>query len=240
MIDLHRLQKAYEKARADLLAERTHDGHWVGELSTSALSTATAISALAIAARTASSQAAKPQEDEPMIQGGLAWLLAHQNPDGGWGDTDKSHSNIATTMLVAAAIHLAGRASEWTAVLERSRDYLVSHGELDGLRRRYGKDKTFAVPILTNCVWRGWSTGPKSLRCPSSWPVCRTDFIVGRGCRSSATPCPLWWRLARHVSSIGRLVCRGRATYGGSRWNRAYGCFNACSRKVAGIWKRYR
>ncbi len=160
MIDLHRLQKAYEKARADLLAERTHDGHWVGELSTSALSTATAISALAIAARTASSQAAKPQEDEPMIQGGLAWLLAHQNPDGGWGDTDKSHSNIATTMLVAAAIHLAGRASEWTAVLERSRDYLVSHGELDGLRRRYGKDKTFAVPILTNCALAGlvdWS-----------------------------------------------------------------------------------
>ena len=41
-------QAAYEKAKADLLAERTPDGHWVGELSSSALSTATAVSALAM------------------------------------------------------------------------------------------------------------------------------------------------------------------------------------------------
>ena len=49
MIDPARLQAAYEKARADLLAERTAAGHWEGQLSSSALSTATAISALSIA-----------------------------------------------------------------------------------------------------------------------------------------------------------------------------------------------
>ena len=56
-----------------------------------------------------SSQPAYPAEflDE-LIQGGLRWLIEHPNPDGGWGDTDKSHSNIATTMLVVAAFELAG------------------------------------------------------------------------------------------------------------------------------------
>ena len=41
-----RLESAYQTALAALLAERTADGHWVGELSTSALSTATAVMAL--------------------------------------------------------------------------------------------------------------------------------------------------------------------------------------------------
>ena len=43
-----RLDSAYQTALSMLLAERTSKGHWVGELSTSALSTATAVSALAL------------------------------------------------------------------------------------------------------------------------------------------------------------------------------------------------
>ena len=46
-----RLRAAYQTARAALLAERTPDGHWVGELSTSALSTAVAVSALPLVRR---------------------------------------------------------------------------------------------------------------------------------------------------------------------------------------------
>jgi|GEM_PF-52891 len=42
-----------------------------------------------------------------LIYAGLEWLARTQNPDGGWGDTDRSPSNIATTMLVRAAVHLA-------------------------------------------------------------------------------------------------------------------------------------
>ena len=48
VLDLARLRRAYEQVRDELLAERTPDGHWVGELSSSALSTATAVSALAV------------------------------------------------------------------------------------------------------------------------------------------------------------------------------------------------
>ncbi len=46
MISTTRLEAAYQTALAALLAERTPEGHWVGELSTSALSTATAVMAL--------------------------------------------------------------------------------------------------------------------------------------------------------------------------------------------------
>ena len=45
MTDPDRLRAAYLTARDALLAERTPAGHWVGELSTSALSTATAVMA---------------------------------------------------------------------------------------------------------------------------------------------------------------------------------------------------
>ena len=43
MIDRNHLTRAYEKARADLLAEQNAEGHWTGELCSSALSTATAV-----------------------------------------------------------------------------------------------------------------------------------------------------------------------------------------------------
>src|SRR6476661_2822589 len=46
-----RLGAAYRAARDKLLAERTPGGHWVGELSSSALATATAATALAVVAR---------------------------------------------------------------------------------------------------------------------------------------------------------------------------------------------
>ena len=103
-MDRDRLERAYRIARDALLAERTPDGQWVGELSTSALSTATAVSALALVQRHTS------QNHSSMIAGGVTWLASHQNADGGWGDTIKSLSNISTTMLCRAAFHITGMA----------------------------------------------------------------------------------------------------------------------------------
>src|SRR3954471_17270046 len=96
--DPDRLDCAYQTARAALLAERTPAGHWTGELSTSALSTATAVSALALVQKHTHAR-----DHAPHIAGGLAWLAARQNADGGWGDTVKSVSNISTSMLGLAA-----------------------------------------------------------------------------------------------------------------------------------------
>src|SRR5256714_12756614 len=99
MIASDRLRSAYLTARDALRAERVPAGHWVGELSTSALSTATAAIALHVA---------DPFAHHELIGHAIRWLADHQNEDGGWGDTTKSFSNISTTMLCRAALALRG------------------------------------------------------------------------------------------------------------------------------------
>ena len=103
-----RLESAFQTALAALLAERTPQGHWVGELSTSALSTATAVSAVALVQKHTATNS-----HEKLIAEGVNWLASHQNEDGGWGDTVKSISNISTTMLCRAALHLTGSAGQY-------------------------------------------------------------------------------------------------------------------------------
>jgi squalene-hopene/tetraprenyl-beta-curcumene cyclase len=153
-----RLTAAYKTARADLLAEAAPSGHWVGELSSSALSTATAISAMAVYqqhAHLAERDEALDRRINELIVRGLRWLAKQQNTDGGWGDTDRSQSNIATTMLVRAAFQLTGAPAKPVDMIDRAKSYIDQNGGTDGLRKRYGKDKTFAVPILTNCALAG-------------------------------------------------------------------------------------
>ncbi len=173
-----RLERAYETALAALLAERTPEGHWVGELSTSALSTATAVSALALV------QEATPAlvSFDSLIAGGLSWLAVHANADGGWGDTVKSLSNISTTMLCRAAFHLADAPAKYDETLARAEAWLHERygrtpEELaEAVRRRYGKDRTFSVPILMMSAlaglvsWREVPPLPFELACfPQSW-----------------------------------------------------------------------
>ena len=176
--DPDRLDRAYQTALAALLAERHPDGYWVGELSTSALSTATAVSALALV------QKATPPHDrfEALIASGLHWLAGHQNADGAWGDTVKSVSNISTTMLCRAAFHLTGSADQYADALGRAEAWLAEHygrtpAELaEAVRARYGKDRTFSVPILMTAAlaglveWREVPALPFELACfPQSW-----------------------------------------------------------------------
>ncbi len=159
MIDPHRLRSAYQTARRELLAKRCEAGHWVGGLSSSALATATATSALAAVAAHTSDDSRRRAGNELAAQG-VASLARSQNDDGGWGDTDRNASNIATTMLARAAVHLAGAADACGELLGRAEGYIERRGGTDGLRRRYGVDKTFAEPILTNAALAGlvpWS-----------------------------------------------------------------------------------
>jgi len=152
MIDPARVRACYEIAKQDLLNERDPSGHWIGELSTSALSTATAVSALQLALRNGSQSS---DADVSLIRGGVQYLLDQQNTDGGWGDTELSYSNIATTMLAVAALTITGDAEKNPSVLSAANTYIEKKGGLAGLRARYGKDKTFAVPILTNYALAG-------------------------------------------------------------------------------------
>ncbi|MEX0866683.1 MAG: prenyltransferase/squalene oxidase repeat-containing protein [Pirellulales bacterium] len=190
-IDPDRLAAAWTTARADLLAEcdtpcAGGGHHWTGALSTSALSTATAVSALSIFQSHLSNDDVQPwftagrapryEQLERIISNGLNWLADHQNADGGWGDTDRSHSNIATTMLVRAAFQLNGVPVDHSDLAERADAYIRRLGGIGGLRRRYGRDKTFAIPILANCAlagmvdWKDVSPLPFELAClPQSW-----------------------------------------------------------------------
>jgi len=77
-----------------LLDARDADGHWTGELSSSALSTATAVVALCL-----------DREDDRLVARGLDWIEQTQNEDGGWGDTD------AERQAISAPRHCVGRRS---------------------------------------------------------------------------------------------------------------------------------
>jgi len=170
MIEPNELLSAYQTARRDLLAQRVPGGHWVGELSSSALSTATAVSALTLVAKHTTDDSRR-HTCHQLLDRGIEHLVRCGNDDGGFGDTDKSLSNISTTMLVRAALHLADRSEHHPELLARAERYTESQGGVAGLRKRYGKDKTFAVPILTNCAlaglvrWREVPALPFELAC---------------------------------------------------------------------------
>jgi squalene-hopene/tetraprenyl-beta-curcumene cyclase len=140
---LAELDRAIASTQAHLLSLRNEKGHWEGELSSSALSTATAIVALKLV------DAAKHAD---FIEKGAAWLRQHQNTDGGWGDTTISKSNLSTTLLCWSALHLVGTSSP------AAEAWIIARtGSLDpkdiakAVIARYGKDKTFSVPILMLC-----------------------------------------------------------------------------------------
>jgi squalene-hopene/tetraprenyl-beta-curcumene cyclase len=153
-VSISQTRDAFVETRAALMSARV-EGHWVGKLSASALSTATAISAYSFYLQRAELSADDRRTLEYQIAAGIHWICNQQNDDGGWGDTDLSHSNISTTMLVVAALTAAGRAGEFASQIARARSCIDSAGGIAGLRARYGKDKTFAVPILANCAMAG-------------------------------------------------------------------------------------
>ena len=179
----YRARTALDALRKELLDQRTDQGFWNGELSPSSLSTATAISAISAnllhANETQSISSQTPQQSVShgnaedsltpsyridhehlarAITQGLLALECQQNTDGGFGDTDRSHSNIATSYLVLAASTLVrkaiGQSLPEQQILSLTR-YIEKTGSFEALKRRYGKDKTFVVPILTNLAIAG-------------------------------------------------------------------------------------
>lgn len=149
-----------ENARGHLLSMRNAEGHWEGELSTSALSTATAIVALGSVDEAAHNE---------RIASACHWLIENRNDDGGWGDTTKSFSNISTTLLCWSALTKFGE-EESTEAIRDARHWIYDYvGSLEPgaiaetVKARYGKDRTFSVPILMLCAICG-TFGPHGWR----------------------------------------------------------------------------
>lgn len=182
-IDPLRLRRALAEAVQGLCTERNGLSHWSGELSSSALSTATAVVALALADRYLNTHHAS------RIQEGLKWLSTYVNGDGGWGDTICSRSNLSTTVLVWAAFGaLPGADAQYLELVRHAERWITERAGgiapavlASAIIRRYGKDRTFSVPILTLCAlsgrlgsgreaWRSVIPLPFELAaCPARW-----------------------------------------------------------------------
>lgn len=220
-----RLATAYSTARDRLLAERTSAGVWEGELSSSALSTATATIALSLV---------DSIRHADLIAAGFQWLRDHQNDDGGWGDVPGGLSNISTTSLVNAAFMLRSAQSpideRLQASIHRADAYLTRHAggatsslRAAAVRARYGKDRTFSIPILCCCAiagvvpWHEVERLPFELACaPASFYRWLRLPVV-----SYALPALIAVGLATHVHRPPRLVplgwLRDRAAAGALR-----------------------
>lgn len=221
-----RLQDAYESCRQLLLNERVEQGHWEGELSTSALSTATAVMAL-IQVQRAECDGVDLKVLSGLISGGIRWLLSERNNDGGWGDTPKSLSNISTTMLVRAVLEITKNTDSLKSMIDESYlrhtdDYIERIGGVAAVRERYGKDRTFSVPILMQAAlgglvdWRDVNQLPFEMAClPANWYKWANLPVV-----SYALPAliaigvlkhrkrPTWflpWRVVRNFSEASAL-----------------------------------
>lgn len=135
---------------------------WYGRLSSSAL--ATAVSAFSL-------QCYDKKRFGAVSDTALRQLSESINDDGGWGDSPESPSNMSTTLLVWNTFSIAER-SRFKQTISRAEDYLVSHcGSLNAedisksVFGIYGKDRTFAAPILMMCALSGrfpdWQSVPR-------------------------------------------------------------------------------
>jgi squalene-hopene/tetraprenyl-beta-curcumene cyclase len=203
-VDTEQLAAVHSTARRQLLAQRHSQAHWSGELASSPLCTATAISALVLAERHVDESPAEDvnlehswlsgvlirSELTELISKSMRWLAEHQNPDGGWGDTDRSRSNIAATMLVQAAFHLTGVPVKYSDVLQRAEAYVESQGGLAGLRKRFSHDRQFAAAILTNCALAGMVPWRKVPSLPFEWACLPRYWQRWMGLRSASYTLP--------------------------------------------------
>ncbi|HIJ66940.1 MAG TPA: squalene--hopene cyclase [Planctomycetes bacterium] len=202
-IETESIEQTLSAAKKSLIAARLPEGYWPGYLSGSALATATAVFALFIA---------DEKKHKFLIHSGLDWLGKNQNPDGGWGDSILSRSNLPATMLCWAAFtaqkdsldrrDVVARAESW---IVRQTNSLKPHFLISAINQQYGNDRTFSVPILTMCALAG-------------------RLGVGTGAWSNIKPLPFelaacphqlfkWLRLPVVSYALPALIAIGQVNY---------------------------
>ncbi|MBP5480097.1 MAG: squalene--hopene cyclase [Bacteroidaceae bacterium] len=141
------LKEIQTDAMEYLMKSRSEDGLWRGSLSSSAISTAVSVFAL---------QRIDADKYATHIQAGVRWLQGAMKPDGSWGDSMESPSNMTATLLTYVSLYAVGQAPQ------ESRQYLNRQfgGDSEealtkGVLRYYGRDLTFSVPILMMCALAG-------------------------------------------------------------------------------------
>ena len=188
MLSPERLRAAYLTARDALLAERMPAGHWVGELSTSALSTATAVMALHLV---------NPFEHRERIDARpRAGSPSTRTPTAAGATRSRASRTSPPRCSAGPRSQLTGAEKDHPAAVEKVEEYLNADGRADAgaagrgdppaLRQGphvLGADPDDAAP------WRSWCRGRRCRGCRSSWRACRSRGTASPGCRWSATPC---------------------------------------------------
>ena len=174
-----------EKTRAALLAERGPHGHWEGELSSSALSTATAVTALELWQRHAKERAAGSAQQPAIEAGLKWLAEHQNADGGWGDTTLSFSNISTTALCWAAFGAVPGAEAKWPEVVRRAEEWLagkcsvfsVQYSDpkpaasvaptehfppplnrsalITAIIARYGKDRTFSVPILTMCALAG-------------------------------------------------------------------------------------
>ncbi|GAA4868722.1 prenyltransferase/squalene oxidase repeat-containing protein [Saccharopolyspora cebuensis] len=116
------IDDALRAAAGALLAE-DHPGSWPNPRRPAISGAAGAVLALHTADR---------QRSAGLVAEGVAWLLAEQHEDGGWGTLQGLPSDFVATAMATAALHVAApeRAAE---AVRRGRAWLADRGGVDGL-----------------------------------------------------------------------------------------------------------
>lgn len=190
-LDFERLRLARKAVCAELFAERTADGHWAGEISSSPLATAAAICALVLAHESDPStdllvdpqgpsgdndlhQILRSDLSELIVQS-LHWLAQHQNEDGGWGDATRGQSTLVATLYVQSAFRMTGVPAKYADLMDLADEYVEAQGGIASLAGVL-ENKYPTAPILATCAlagmvpWRQVPAVPFELAClPKPW-----------------------------------------------------------------------
>lgn len=198
-------EAARVRATDRLLNERCEEGHWRGELCSSALATATAITALALVDRST-----RTHEHADLVARGIEWLLLQANDDGGFGDSDRSRSNLSTTLLCRSALLLvSGDSDDARRAIDAANGYL--HKRTGGtdpatlaafLYKRYGADRSFSIPILSMAALADPDADWWSLIKPLPFELALIPPILLR-----------WFRLPVVSYAVPALIAIGQARF---------------------------
>lgn len=132
--------------RTRLIVRRNPDGMWRGELSSSAISTSVSVFAL---------HTIDKEKYAKEIECGVKWLTDTMCPDGSWGDSVESPSNMTATLLSYTSLFAIGKAPEQSKKYISEKLGTTDKEIIDGVLNYYGADLTFSVPILSMCALSG-------------------------------------------------------------------------------------
>ena len=164
MVDRTLLIQLQADAMEKLMNSRSVDGMWRGKLSSSAISTSVSVFAL---------QRINAERYAQQIENGVRWLNATMKPDGSWGDTVESPSNMTATLLTYVSLYAVGKASDRTrAYLNQQFGGETEEALVKGVLNYYGRDFTFSVPILMMCALAG-VIGEEVMKFSEKLKLCR-------------------------------------------------------------------